>query len=77
MKVITRDEFKNTRGRASAYDRIVEACEAPLQAAIDAANEQQSEKSLSKLEETLTAVLSRVASDEREEVALDCNMKLK
>eukprot|EP00966_Prymnesium_polylepis_P254988 5891688-Prymnesium_polylepis.1 len=57
--VITRDEFKNTRGRSAAYDAIVQSCEVPLQEAIERANEQQSEKSLSKLEATLTSVLSQ------------------
>ena len=51
-----------TRGRAAAYDEIVLACEGPLQVAIERANEQQSEKSLSKLEEIITSVLSQASN---------------
>ena len=37
--VITRDEFKNTRGRTEAYTALIEACESQLIRAIEAANE--------------------------------------
>ena len=67
--VITRDEFKNTRGRTEAYARLMEATEEPLLRAIEAANERVSERSLSKLEEKITAVLASVADDERKEAA--------
>ena len=63
--MITRDEFKNTRGRVKAYDTLINACEGPLESAIDAANQRVSEKSLSQLEDTLTAVLADVAAQER------------
>lgn len=65
--VITRDEFKNTRGRSEAYQILMAECEAPLIAAIEAANERVSERSLSKLEDTITAVLAGVADAERKE----------
>ena len=68
--VITRDEFKNTRSRNDAYAAIVAATEAPLQEAIESANRAQSEKSLGKLEETLTRVLSEV-DDERRRKAVE------
>ena len=64
--VITRDEFKNTRGRTAAYEAIIAACEGPLEAAIEAANLRVSEKSLLKLEDTITAVLAGVAEKDRE-----------
>lgn len=67
--VITRDEFKNTRGRQAAYQTLIDACEAPLAAAIEEANQVNSEKSLSRLEDTVTAVLARVAEDERREAS--------
>ena len=54
--VITRDEFKNTRGRKAAYAALIHAVEEPLLEAIDAANRQTSEKSLVKLESVLTQV---------------------
>jgi len=63
--VITRDEFKNTRGRTEAYEAIMAACEAPLELAIQQANQFTSAKSFSKLEQTLTEVLAKVAEDER------------
>ena len=65
--VITRDEFKNTRGRTKAYAAIIDACEGALLEAIEEANAQQSESSLSKLEDTLTSCLARVAEGERAE----------
>jgi hypothetical protein len=67
--VITRDEFKNKRGRTAAFDAIIAACEAPLEHAIESANERVSEKSLSKLEDTLTQVLAAVADEERREAS--------
>ena len=49
-------QFKNTRGRQRAYEALLEACEAPLEAAIAAALEVQSERSFGQLERTLTEV---------------------
>eukprot|EP00931_Biecheleriopsis_adriatica_P112973 TRINITY_DN8788_c0_g1_i1.p1 TRINITY_DN8788_c0_g1~~TRINITY_DN8788_c0_g1_i1.p1 ORF type:complete len:648 (-),score=156.97 TRINITY_DN8788_c0_g1_i1:19-1908(-) len=63
--MITRDEFKNTRGRLNAYRELAEACEEPLAEALSSVNSVRSMKSLESLEEVLTTELRRVDKQEK------------
>ena len=62
--VITRDEFKRTRGRRAAFQRVVDECEAELEAALEGINKAQSDKDLTALEDLLTQCLSSVSKED-------------
>lgn len=62
--VITRDDFKRTRGRRTAFESVVEACEAELEAALEGINKAQSDKDLIALEDMLTQCLHTVSKED-------------
>ncbi|CAE8610157.1 unnamed protein product [Polarella glacialis] len=65
--MITRDEFKHTRGRLASYKALADLCEEPLLAALEGVNEARSMKSLQQLEDVLTEELRRVDKQEKRE----------
>jgi len=63
--MITRDEFKNTKGRVVAYRKLAKVCEERLFEALTLANNQHSMKSLQSLEDVLSIELQRVERAEK------------
>jgi hypothetical protein len=59
--VITRDDFKLTSGRASAFDKLMKRCEQPLLKAIEAQNMQLKDKSMRGLEGEESALQAKPA----------------
>jgi len=63
--MITRDEFKNTRGRGAAYRDLMKICEERLAEALAAANSDRNMKSLEHLESVLTEELRKVENQDK------------
>lgn len=62
--MITRDEFKQTTGRAAAYAKISQECEKLLSEAIEKANRRTADESMQGMEQALTAILSSLIKED-------------
>ena len=62
--VITRDEFKRTRGRKACFTELLSRTEERLEEALEQINERNSDASMSKLEGVLSACLQGVTRSE-------------
>ena len=59
--VITRDEFKRTKGRRAAFEAIADACEDVLSQALDSVSTEQTSRRLGALNVLLNDCLTSVA----------------